>query len=257
MAKLFGNRYEIGQMIGTGGMADVYIGEDQRLSRKVAVKVLRSDLARDPSFVARFRKEDPTFHVFTDEESGETRIGDLARHIRSGEAEKAISLATSNPAGVTFVASKKDGEVSPAIVEATVAALKKATDLAKTIEKENHLAAYQIIAHNKVLCGPRNGPVGVNEWNTHIRDKVHGIADGDLFRPGIPLLVTVNSPRSRLVNGDIGLVVNVQEPDGTIEINIFFPSPILFLMNSTVIFLFVSTLFINLIIFLIFRAIYD
>ena len=37
MAKLFGNRYEIGQMIGTGGMADVYIGEDQRLSRKVGV----------------------------------------------------------------------------------------------------------------------------------------------------------------------------------------------------------------------------
>jgi serine/threonine-protein kinase len=55
--KVFGNRYAIGEMIGTGGMADVYIGEDQRLSRKVAVKVLRSDLARDPSFVARFRKE--------------------------------------------------------------------------------------------------------------------------------------------------------------------------------------------------------
>ncbi len=57
MAKIFGKRYQIGQMIGTGGMADVYIGEDQRLSRKVAVKVLRSDLARDPSFLARFRKE--------------------------------------------------------------------------------------------------------------------------------------------------------------------------------------------------------
>jgi serine/threonine-protein kinase len=57
MLKVFGNRYEIGEMIGTGGMADVYIGEDRRLSRKVAVKVLRSDLARDPSFVARFRKE--------------------------------------------------------------------------------------------------------------------------------------------------------------------------------------------------------
>ena len=57
MAKVFGNRYAIGEMIGTGGMADVYIGEDQRLSRKVAVKVLRSDLARDPSFLARFRKE--------------------------------------------------------------------------------------------------------------------------------------------------------------------------------------------------------
>ena len=46
MLKVFGNRYAIGEMIGTGGMADVYIGEDQRLSRKVAVKVLRSDLAR-------------------------------------------------------------------------------------------------------------------------------------------------------------------------------------------------------------------
>jgi len=57
MNKLFGARYRIGEMIGTGGMADVYIGEDSRLSRKVAVKVLRSDLARDPSFLARFRKE--------------------------------------------------------------------------------------------------------------------------------------------------------------------------------------------------------
>jgi len=44
-------------MIGTGGMADVYRGEDLRLGREVAIKVLRSDLARDPSFVARFRKE--------------------------------------------------------------------------------------------------------------------------------------------------------------------------------------------------------
>ena len=44
-------------MIGTGGMADVYLGRDTRLARDVAVKVLRSDLARDPSFVARFRKE--------------------------------------------------------------------------------------------------------------------------------------------------------------------------------------------------------
>ena len=54
---LFGGRYKLGQMIGTGGMADVYIAKDTRLARQVAVKVLRSDLARDPSFVARFRKE--------------------------------------------------------------------------------------------------------------------------------------------------------------------------------------------------------
>ncbi len=57
MKDLLGDRYKLGDMIGTGGMADVYIAQDQRLSRQVAIKVLRSDLARDPSFVARFRKE--------------------------------------------------------------------------------------------------------------------------------------------------------------------------------------------------------
>ena len=44
-------------MIGTGGMSDVFIADDLRLHREVAVKVLRSDLARDPSFVTRFNKE--------------------------------------------------------------------------------------------------------------------------------------------------------------------------------------------------------
>jgi serine/threonine protein kinase len=57
VSTLLGGRYKLGEMIGTGGMADVYIAKDERLSRKVAIKVLRSDLARDPSFVARFRKE--------------------------------------------------------------------------------------------------------------------------------------------------------------------------------------------------------
>ena len=54
---LLGGRYTVGEMIGTGGMADVYIAQDERLARQVAVKILRSDLAKDPSFVSRFRKE--------------------------------------------------------------------------------------------------------------------------------------------------------------------------------------------------------
>ena len=57
MNSLLGGRYLLGEMIGTGGMADVYIAQDQRLSREVAIKILRSDLAKDPAFVARFRKE--------------------------------------------------------------------------------------------------------------------------------------------------------------------------------------------------------
>jgi serine/threonine-protein kinase len=57
IAKLLGDRYLLGEMIGTGGMADVYVAQDQRLSREVAIKILRSDLAKDPAFVSRFRKE--------------------------------------------------------------------------------------------------------------------------------------------------------------------------------------------------------
>ena len=57
MKRILGERYELGAMIGTGGMSDVFIADDQRLHREVAIKVLRSDLARDPSFVTRFNKE--------------------------------------------------------------------------------------------------------------------------------------------------------------------------------------------------------
>ena len=54
---VLGGRYELGPRIGSGGMADVFRGTDVRLGRDVAVKVLRADLARDPSFQARFRRE--------------------------------------------------------------------------------------------------------------------------------------------------------------------------------------------------------
>ncbi|MCC9205692.1 Stk1 family PASTA domain-containing Ser/Thr kinase [Arthrobacter sp. zg-Y769] len=50
-------RYEVGELIGRGGMADVYLGRDIRLGRTVAIKVLRPDLARDPLFQSRFRRE--------------------------------------------------------------------------------------------------------------------------------------------------------------------------------------------------------
>ncbi len=54
---LLGGRYELDQIIGRGGMAEVWRARDTRLARDVAVKRLRIDLASDPTFQARFRKE--------------------------------------------------------------------------------------------------------------------------------------------------------------------------------------------------------
>ncbi|GAA2557660.1 Stk1 family PASTA domain-containing Ser/Thr kinase [Pseudonocardia hydrocarbonoxydans] len=55
--RLLSERYELGETLGYGGMSEVHHGLDTRLGRDVAIKVLRADLARDPQFQMRFRRE--------------------------------------------------------------------------------------------------------------------------------------------------------------------------------------------------------
>jgi serine/threonine-protein kinase len=55
--RTLGGRYELGELLGSGGMAEVYLGRDTRLDRDVAIKVLRDELNSDPSFISRFRRE--------------------------------------------------------------------------------------------------------------------------------------------------------------------------------------------------------
>lgn len=55
--RIINGRYEVGELIGRGGMADVYLGKDTRLGRTVAIKMMRPDLARDPQFQTRFQRE--------------------------------------------------------------------------------------------------------------------------------------------------------------------------------------------------------
>src|SRR4051812_8466082 len=55
--RVFANRYELGDEIGRGGMADVYLAHDRLLDRRVAVKVLLREFASDATNVERFRRE--------------------------------------------------------------------------------------------------------------------------------------------------------------------------------------------------------
>jgi serine/threonine-protein kinase len=56
-SRRLGARYELAEILGYGGMAEVHRGRDIRLGRDVAIKTLRADLARDPAFQSRFRRE--------------------------------------------------------------------------------------------------------------------------------------------------------------------------------------------------------
>lgn len=55
--RILSDRYEVRDLLGRGGMAEVHAGLDTRLGRRVAIKLLRSDLARDPSFHERLKRE--------------------------------------------------------------------------------------------------------------------------------------------------------------------------------------------------------
>ena len=55
--RMLAGRYRVGALIGRGGMSDVHVGTDTRLGRQVAIKLLKPQLATDPSFRMRFRQE--------------------------------------------------------------------------------------------------------------------------------------------------------------------------------------------------------
>src|SRR5215475_445804 len=57
IGKVFADRYLIESKLGTGGMATVYLAEDQELGRRVAIKMLDDRHAQDEQFVERFRRE--------------------------------------------------------------------------------------------------------------------------------------------------------------------------------------------------------
>ena len=62
---IVGDRYEIIEQVGAGGMADVYKAKDQKLNRFVAVKVMKREFSEDKTFVTKFREEAQSAAGFT------------------------------------------------------------------------------------------------------------------------------------------------------------------------------------------------
>ncbi|XAS67484.1 Stk1 family PASTA domain-containing Ser/Thr kinase [Micrococcaceae bacterium Sec5.7] len=88
--RVLNGRYELGELIGRGGMADVHRGLDTRLGRTVAIKLLRPDLARDPQFQARFKREAQAVAALN--HPSIVAIYDTGDHAVPGEAEDNVRV---------------------------------------------------------------------------------------------------------------------------------------------------------------------
>ncbi|WP_087872349.1 Stk1 family PASTA domain-containing Ser/Thr kinase [Arthrobacter globiformis] len=88
--RVLNGRYELGDLIGRGGMADVHRGVDTRLGRTVAIKLLRPDLARDPQFQARFKREAQAVAALN--HPSIVAIYDTGEHIVQGDAHDQVRV---------------------------------------------------------------------------------------------------------------------------------------------------------------------
>ncbi|MET3719412.1 MULTISPECIES: Stk1 family PASTA domain-containing Ser/Thr kinase [unclassified Arthrobacter] len=88
--RVLSERYELGGLIGRGGMADVHRGLDTRLGRTVAVKLLRPDMARDPQFRARFKREAQSVAALN--HSSIVAIYDTGEHLVQDGSEDSVRV---------------------------------------------------------------------------------------------------------------------------------------------------------------------
>ncbi|MFD1715162.1 Stk1 family PASTA domain-containing Ser/Thr kinase [Amnibacterium flavum] len=118
--RLLAGRYQVGSLVGRGGMADVHLGTDTRLGRTVAIKLLRSSLASDPAFRVRFRQEaqsaarmaHPTIvrvfdageEIVLDERGAETQVPFIVMEYVDGKLLKdIIGMGALEPAEATHI----------------------------------------------------------------------------------------------------------------------------------------------------------
>ena len=87
-------RYKVISRVGSGGMADVYLAEDQLLGRQVAVKLLHHHFAEDQEFVERFRREASSAAALSHPNIvGDLRPRRVGRHVLHRDGVRGRALA--------------------------------------------------------------------------------------------------------------------------------------------------------------------
>jgi exodeoxyribonuclease V alpha subunit len=140
-------------------------------------------------------------------------IAGLAAAIRSGDADAVIALLRDPPDGVRWLEADVAAEPDlPLVRGAMVSAARSMIDSARDGRAE---AALDALARFRILCAHRRGPYGVATWTARtegwLEAELPGLASGERWYPGRPLLVTENDYELGLNNGDTGVVV--QEPE--------------------------------------------
>src|SRR6266498_1323629 len=82
--RILAGRYEVGRLLGAGGMAEVYEGHDRLLARRMAIKILLSQYAHDPAFLERFRREARHYPPSRSGPAGARRRGRVRGGARAG-----------------------------------------------------------------------------------------------------------------------------------------------------------------------------
>jgi serine/threonine protein kinase len=167
--RVLADRYAVGELLGRGGMAEVYLATDRVLDRPVAVKVLGGWLASDATFVERFRREalasarishpnlvavfdagseDGVHYIVMEHVRGET-LADVLRRVGRLPPNRATRIATSvaDALGVAHAAGIVHRDVKPANVMLTPDGRIKLMDLgiARGIEGESITRASSIL----------------------------------------------------------------------------------------------------------------
>ena len=140
-------------------------------------------------------------------------IGDLAAAIRSGNADAVIALLRDPPAEVVWL--EADVAAEPdlhAVRTSMVAAARAMISAAREGRAQDALSA---LAGFRILCAHRRGPYGVSTWTARaegwLETELPGLATGERWYPGRPLLVTENDYELGLNNGDTGVVIQESE----------------------------------------------